>query len=79
MILLLKWKKMNNKVRFFSNFLHLKFNKMTISIKNIIPFLFFAFYSLNVFAQPDLPSEEIEVIKDFEAAQELRSKYANQR
>ncbi len=43
---------------------------MTISIKNIIPFLFFTCCIFNVFAQPDLPSEEIEVIKDFEAALE---------
>ncbi len=43
---------------------------MTISIKNIILFLSFFCCSYSVFAQPDLPSEEIEVIKDFEAALE---------
>lgn len=43
---------------------------MTISIKNIILFSSLFFYPLFVFAQPDLPSEEIEVIKDFEAALE---------
>ncbi len=48
----------------------LKINKMTISIKNIILFSAFFFCSYKAFAQPDLPSEEIEVIKDFEAALE---------
>ena len=43
---------------------------MTISIKNIIPFLVFICCSISVFAQPDLPSEEVEIIKDFEAALE---------
>ena len=43
---------------------------MTISIKNII-LVFFLFSCItSAFAQPDLPSEEVEVIKDFEAALE---------
>jgi hypothetical protein len=62
---------MSNNICFFqNNFLPLKNYKMTISIKNIIPFLSFFLCSFSVFAQPDLPSEEVEVIKDFEAALE---------
>lgn len=43
---------------------------MTISIRNISLLLSFLVCSLNAFAQPELPSEEVEVIKDFEAALE---------
>ena len=47
-------------------------------IKNIISFFLFAFLSFTAYAQPpgggDLPSEEVEIIKDFEAALEESNK-----
>jgi hypothetical protein len=44
------------------------------SIKNIINIVFFLLVAVVAYAQPDLPSEEVEIIKDFEAALEESTK-----
>ncbi|MFT5383960.1 MAG: hypothetical protein ACI81W_001360, partial [Saprospiraceae bacterium] len=47
---------------------------MIKSIKNISSIVFFLFVAVVAYAQPDLPSEEVEIIKDFEAALEESTK-----